>query len=1100
MKKICLMLALCIGVLTTSAKVAFLVPAADTDETSMQYEEVDGSEQSPERRAWRWFNDNYVNNGIGQFVSLNDLASLPADIRAMWIYVDRVGFNTDAFDNLFNDAVKANLKTFVNNGGHLFLCKQATRLEKDLVGATNGTSSEIGAGDIIIPDYNDGGYIAAATWGVDFKFFSEEGWGSNLSHPMFVNTSYHNTSYAELIWTDSKKLTNNNCGISTAAMGMNDVFDRDRLAAFQTRNNCKVLGAWANDGNECNDLNNEGCYNGCHYGGVIEFYPHDVRKGTVITMGLAAYSWINNNAGNGWANTQVITQSTLDYLDRLPYANDNTTAMADKLAEDWCFPSNTTSFRTLHPDIEGLAGTYAINNEDIAFIDGSTLKFKSEGTVTLHITLVENRAEQKNWPRGTYHYDRDITFAYANANAAQEAFETDIHADGRTEEEEEEGVEMAMRLHPSVRGMDSLSYTITNHYDGTEGEAVRVTADEVTRLYFTKAGKVLVEGIMNESDIVETWPVGQKNLSRVVEFAFSQPEGPAFAWPAVLDGTLQPGSVISLPATIGGLTPDYTLEGDATIEGNILTIANVDAGSVTIHASVTENDYKLTWPKGTYTFPDKTAMIYKAEVAYLLPSSTDPLSTLEGWYDGEQPEYNAAIWFRDNYINPEQKGCFITIEELPTAFANGIKVVWANVERVGIGIDDGMFTNADIYNNLKAFIQAGGNVLLTKQATYYAYQMGRIGYAPEFTAKEYNAEEVGHVQRSIATKMGTADGVDEAIDMSGHRLYTYILNYDAAKNIYLVGPNCKKTYNYCSWRDFFTDAEKTQKSPNGEIANVRNFESAWDATVFGIRGDVGDYCLSDVIEFNANADWAGRILTIGSAAYQWGTSNNGVEGTNVRTLTSNALSYLLDAPIPERVYTRTVTAGKYGTLCFDYNVAADKIEGADIFELESMDEAETGVLLTQVNNIVAGRPYFFQATANELRLTYSGIGVEAVVGGYHGMHGYIDINGNEDATIDIANDPDNYILYNNELLQVDQDDIKLNSHRAYLKKSEIPAYSGTPAGKPIRRMAFVRTNPTDVETVNENQPQEIYDILGRKVTTPQGAGFYIINGKKVVRL
>ena len=303
MKKI---LSLFLALLTVSvmnAKVAFLVPADNTDEISMQYEECENGEQSPERRAWRWFNDNFVTPGNGQFICFNDLSSIPTDINAIWIYVDRVGFNREAFDALFTAERKAQLQAYLNAGGNLFLCKQATRLEKDLVGATNGQSSEAGTGDIIEPDYNDGGYRGADTWGVSIKFFDAD--GSCEGHRMFATVPHlidrDGYRYFELIWSDGRQITDNNCGIGFGTMGLNDVNDRDHLIAFQNRNNCKVLGGWANG-------------TGCHYGGLIEFYPTETRKGTVITMGLAAYSWINNNAGWGFEDTQAFTQGALEYL------------------------------------------------------------------------------------------------------------------------------------------------------------------------------------------------------------------------------------------------------------------------------------------------------------------------------------------------------------------------------------------------------------------------------------------------------------------------------------------------------------------------------------------------------------------------------------------------------------------------------------------------------------------------------------------------------------------------------------------------------------------------------------------------------------------
>ena len=155
-----LLLSLALGlVMMAQAKVAFLVPAGNTDMNSLPveyYNAMDAGiprqhEQSPERRAWIWFNEWYVTANMGRFICFNDLANIPSDVHAIWIYVDRVDFGTAAFDALFADYIDE-LQAFVNNGGSIFLCKQATRLEKDLVGATMANN------EVIVPDYNDGGY------------------------------------------------------------------------------------------------------------------------------------------------------------------------------------------------------------------------------------------------------------------------------------------------------------------------------------------------------------------------------------------------------------------------------------------------------------------------------------------------------------------------------------------------------------------------------------------------------------------------------------------------------------------------------------------------------------------------------------------------------------------------------------------------------------------------------------------------------------------------------------------------------------------------------------------------------------------------------
>lgn len=782
-------LSLVLGIcMMAQAKVAFLVPAGNTDINSLPFEEYttndDGifrqHEQSPERRAWIWFNDAYVTLGLGQFICFADLANIPSDIHAIWIYVDRVDFGTTAFDNLFADHI-SELQAFVNNGGSLFLCKQATRLEKDLVGATMAN------GEVIVPDYNDGPYQGAATWSVDYRFeFPEDITWSNADHPMFRYAPYKNDNDAELIWTNGGMLTDHNCGIGISALYMDSIKDVAGLTTFQTRNHCTVLGCWANG-------------EGMHYGGVIEFEPNGNRQGTVIMMGLAAYSYINNNAGNGWANTQSITWNTLNYLDRKQAA-----------------------------------------------------------------------APQQH------------------------------------------------------------------------------------------------------------------------------------------------------------------------------------------------------------------------RIAYLLPSS---FLTLPG---GEQPEYNAAIWFRDNYINAQQQGCFVTVEDLPTLYSKGVTTLWVNIERVGITAEDPFFA---IYaDKLRDYIQAGGNVLLTKQAVYFTYAMGRIGYAPALDSYDYTTEDRGAV-RCIQAAMGQSECVaaDDRLDMSGHRIYNNMLSYWDSKSMFLVAPGCLKTYNYCSWTDYFRATEEDTHYDNCLLQRVRDFEADWHATVLASQGGIGDYCFSNIIEFNATEGWQGRILTIGSAAYQWGTSNNNVERQNLTTLTANCLAYLANEPVQEQTFTRTATAGQYGTICFDYAVAADKIEGAEMYEIHSFDTTGDSVILVRATSMEPGKPYIYKATASLIQLRYTGMKEEAK--SHNGLIGFIGWSETDTHEVEAGY----YVVSNNIMKPVTvQSPVVLMPRYAYADSLEIPVYTEMPQGA-YTKIKFVKGVPSALNQVNV-APAETgtYDLLGRKIANPQAPGIYIINGQKTL--
>lgn len=1102
MKKILSLFFASVFALSLSAQVGYLIPyTADVNYGSIgnvyDYlpQENSGSvEESPERKSYEWFNGVYSNAAGKQFFTVKDIkdgallsAGVPT-VAALWINVDRVGYSLEDFDAMFNDDFKTAVANYVKAGGNLYLSKQATRLVTS-IGRCSWWPHAFDNGD-----YGDGN----DTWNMTDNFCANynrhghamikyvENYSDGWHFPLTSGEGTYRRTNNNSLWDDwgAYGISENGCD----AYGDGDFKDKNiRIHKFETAQNCQILGGWGHtQGMDC--------------AGFIEFFPNGDFKGTVVVMGLAAYQWGTSNTSV--YNVKNLTKGVLDYLNARPCALDNVKSMEDKLAEEFFYPSNTTTFRTLHPDCEGLSAAYSLTSDpnNIARIQEGVivgentitqLQFKAAGTVTLHIVLTENR-EFKNWPKGTYEYDRAITFSYANPNAAQEAVEADLSSDGKKDDR-------FMLLHPNIRGLDSVSYTIDNNYGGSGGQALKVkdseASDAATRLCFTHKGSVQLQIKMNETDWVEAWPMGEKDFTKVVTFSeFERPEGPTMNWPfEFFKGGIEPNSVITLPAQIEGLTPTYTVTGDATVEGNTLTVGNVTSGSFTVTASVTENDYKLAWPVGTYQF-EKSLPVYAAEVGYLLPAaeSIDHLKFSDDPdYQGQQPEYNAAKWFQDNYIATGQ-GRFVTVDELPTLKAKGIKALWVNIERVNIDNVNGLLTACLADDGLKTYIQAGGNVLLTKQATRLAFTMDRIGYAPEFNASGYVTDNFG-AQRSVATRMGIS--ADEILDMSEHRLFTDMLSWTDSKNVYLVGETCMKTYNYCSWENFFTDNQGTHANDNGNIQRLRDFETAWNATVFGIRGDIVDYCLSNIIEFNATGNWLGRILTIGSAAYQWGSANPTAELDNVKKLTANSLSYLLDEPLADEVYTRNgLTPGIYGTICFDYAVEAGHIEGAEIYELTSFNATNDGVILTQVDAMVAGRPYFFLATANELRLTYNGQRVAA--GSYHGLVGHIG-----ETTLHITPNVNNYILYNNELLLVDRDDIELPSYRAYINKyDEIPAYQASaPANVRRRVMSINRYQaPTGLETVEHSAQSGSYDILGRKVNNPQSAGFYIINGKKVI--
>ena len=197
-------------------------------------------------------------------------------------------------------------------------------------------------------------------------------------------------------------------------------------------------------------------------------------------------------------------------------------------------------------------------------------------------------------------------------------------------------------------------------------------------------------------------------------------------------------------------------------------------------------------------------------------------------------------------------------------------------------------------------------------------------------------------------------------------------------------------------------------------------------------------------------------------------------------------------------YQRAVIAGNYGTICLPQ---AGTIEGATLFEIGSfenniiyVDEVIDGVM-------EAGKPYIFQATADQLNVTYTSATVEQTAGNANGLHGFYNLE-DENATLPLADNASlgNYILYQNAYWLVSGRAAYIANYRAYIKIAEIqntPAPEPTPGQAPRRRIAMSvhgEQTATGVENVQGDNVQctkvlidgELFILRGEKMYDAKG--------------
>lgn len=197
------------------------------------------------------------------------------------------------------------------------------------------------------------------------------------------------------------------------------------------------------------------------------------------------------------------------------------------------------------------------------------------------------------------------------------------------------------------------------------------------------------------------------------------------------------------------------------------------------------------------------------------------------------------------------------------------------------------------------------------------------------------------------------------------------------------------------------------------------------------------------------------------------------------------------------VYNRAVTSGDYGTICLPYGAA--NYSGMTLYEIAYRDDAAKKIYLDEVTTMQAGMPYIFHATSDNISVTYDNTVADYAYGEENGLYGIRNETNNVAA---LNPDKEEYIIYKNEIRKCGAN-CGLRANRAYIIVADISTEAKAPV--PGRRrvgMGYAEESAaTGVENINGGiapMQEGTYDIMGRQVTEPTAAGFYIVNGKKVL--
>lgn len=190
-------------------------------------------------------------------------------------------------------------------------------------------------------------------------------------------------------------------------------------------------------------------------------------------------------------------------------------------------------------------------------------------------------------------------------------------------------------------------------------------------------------------------------------------------------------------------------------------------------------------------------------------------------------------------------------------------------------------------------------------------------------------------------------------------------------------------------------------------------------------------------------------------------------------------------------YTRSTTPKRYGTICLPKGATQANITGATMYRVagKRVDSSDkpTSLVLEEVTDMEAGKPYIFLANAATLNVTYTGDAVN-VAGSENGLVG---------SFAGTAVEQGMFIINNNRIVKCGTG-CQIGANRAYINMDDVSVYDGI-SYAPMR-ILNIEDSSTGIDGIeaDSNENVQIYNTSGIRV--PYGTkGIMIINGKKVLK-
>lgn len=286
-----------------------------------------------------------------------------------------------------------------------------------------------------------------------------------------------------------------------------------------------------------------------------------------------------------------------------------------------------------------------------------------------------------------------------------------------------------------------------------------------------------------------------------------------------------------------------------------------------------------------------------------------------------------------------------------------------------------------------------------------------------------------------------------------------------------------------------TKGAATTPALGHEGTAIMTFKSAaWnskDETLVVNLSVVGDGAISQASITNTKGEWTEYTVTLTGLTAESKVKFEAANASNNRFFLDEILVVLAEE------YTRTVTEGRFGTICLPRAVKASAHSGATFYNVGGTYENGI-VLVEEEGDLVAGKPYIFKATASELTAVYFGEPV-AEAASATGLVGNL---GPE--AMDVPQGC--YVLSNNKLRKLNGGSATIDQYKAYVNLEGVDAYDENGSAESSRRAVYFdyEGTITGIEDISIEEANEIYNLQGQRVNRAQ-KGVYVVNGRKVIR-